>query len=1331
MKSFQDTSPDHLGNALTDGQFSSMKELNRSEGSIVYRVVERRSGSSMIMKVLNVDYPDNRQIARFQYEYTILRSLSSSGIIEAYGLKRYRNTLAILLEDINGTDLSAVMESIKYQEGISVQLFLTIAVKLCSALGDIHKKNIIHKQIHPGNIIFNPVTGQLKIIDFGSASQLLREEQEVSLCSITLSDVPYISPEQTGRTSRKLDYRTDFYSLGMTLYELLTGQLPFSADGIGQWVYCHIAKLPRNPLERNAFLPKAIADIVLKLIKKNPEERYQSVHGIVYDLNYCLRQWEESKKIHGFILGQKDFSEKFQIPSSLVGRDNEMAELLEVFQRVTEGATEFMLVSGYSGVGKSTLIHELYTPIVSRHGEFIKGKFDRFNRDIPYSAFSQAFSELAHRLLGQSNQQLDIIKKKLADILGPNGRIIIDLIPEMEWVMGTQPEIQELNPKETRNRLIYTVRCFISVFATRKQPLVIFFDDLQWADMPSLELIRDIVRAPELHHLFVLGAFRNNEVDDSHPLRHFIDAFKQENKIRELALKPLDEFQVNQIVARTLQLQTETVVDLNVVVYTRTQGNPFFIGELLKAYHEWSYIYLDHDQGRWSWDSQRIEMSEVPENIVDFLVDKLSLLPESTQTVLRFASCIGTKFDLKTLSIITGLSPSQAAGQLWEAIENGIIAPLRHDYHLAQVQLGFDDFDITYKFLHDRIHQAAYQTIGAADRRQIHLDIGRLMLQHTPGDKFNEKVIEIVHQINEGRELITDSDELLELAELNLKAGKKAKASSAYRTAFDYLRLATDLLGEDSWHTEYQLTYDIYMEFAELSYLCGAIAGADQYIALLLAHAKTDMEKARVYYMQSVHFATTEKLAEALVAARQSLAVLGFTVPENPGRFYIMRELLLTRWFLGRRTPDDLYKAPMITDERMRLIIKCCGRILPPSYWKGDIRLFIFVCLKVTIFSLRSGLCSESSISYLAYGTIQTMLGNLTKGRAFGQLALQLNERFQDMEYRAIINFLYANLVHHWNDHWLTLLPYFRCAIETGHQSGDLFPLGYSLQRIVTCDTRLDLPTSVAEGEKSLVRLKDMKFMDVWNATKIVQQFHFALMGKTNSRCSLSSPSFSGPDCLDRLLVSHYATGIALYFLHRTILFYLYEEYPAALTWFGKMVPWKQGVKVTIYEWIYRLYHVLILTALYPGMTMKEKFLAKRIFRKNHKKFRKWAAHCPVNFLHHQYLMEAEFARIKNRPEKAALFYDKAIEGARLSGYLTYEALFNELAAKFHLGRNSRKDAGRYMKQARYLYDRWGATAKVYHLMDVYGAIIDGSPEGSSVNSPDRVPVDLHHSGMS
>lgn len=997
------------------------EKIYESTNSFVYRGVLKPDNQAIILKILKENYPTPSELTRYKQEYTITRSLNSNGIIKAYGLKRYKNSLIMLLEDFGGQSLNLFKSQVQF----SLEQFLTIAIQITESLSAIHTANIIHKDINPANIVYNEKTGQLKIIDFGISTRLSQENQTVSNINQLEGTLAYISPEQSGRMNRGIDYRSDFYSLGVTLYELLTHQLPFETNDPIELVHCHIAQHPKRPDELIASIPLTLTNLIIKLLAKTPEERYQSAWGIKADLETCLQQLKTTGKIAQFSLGSQDIADKFHIPQKLYGREQEITQLLATFERVSQGNTEIILVSGYSGIGKSALVNEIHKPITQQRGYFINGKFDQLQRDIPYAAITQAFQGLIRQLLSEPEITLQIWKEKILKALGNNGQIIIDVIPDLEKIIGKQSPVEQIGATESQNRFNLFFARFIHIFSQKEHPLAIFLDDLQWADLPSLNLIEKLITNADSPYLLIIGAYRDNEVSPTHPLIQTLEQIRKvEVTVNQIILQPLGISDVKQLMADTLNCSREEVQSLAELVTKKTAGNSFFITQLLQILYQekllvftitqFSLNQRENNRGFWHWDIEQIQRVGITDNVVDLMVRKIEKLDENTQNILKLAACIGNEFNLEILSIVNKKSPIVTAQELQPALQEGLIIPLNNNYKLPllwnQEEISSNTSEsslallpqstasIPYKFLHDRVQQAAYSLILEAEKKSVHLQIGHLLWKNAQANELDENIFNIVNQLNEGAELITKQLEKDELAKLNLQAGKKSKVSTAYAPALKYVESGLKLLASNSWDEQYNLTFEFYVEILELLCLNIKFAQFEELAEQVIKQAKSILDKSKVNQLKILYYNTTFKPDKAIDTALQTLGEFGINILPEPSKIEdkISQQQELIKLFLhdkGIENIEDLTNLPVMSDQLQIAATVILQQIIVTAS-TTNFPLSVEVILTQVNLYLKYGHPPEAACTYTVYGMFLSIQGDINNGDKFGKLALKLLEKF-------------------------------------------------------------------------------------------------------------------------------------------------------------------------------------------------------------------------------------------------------------------------------------------------------------------------------------------------
>lgn len=1288
--------------------YKIIDQVYESANSIIYRGLREQNNQPVMLKFLKEDYPNPAIVIRYKQEYEITHNLNLGGVIKAYSLEKYQASLVIVLEDFGAESLKILMSHRQF----GLEEILQLGIAIAKTLGNIHQHNIIHKDINPSNIVFNPQTKELKIIDFGISTILSNENTTIKNPNVLEGTLAYISPEQTGRMNRAIDYRTDFYSLGVTFYELLTGQLPYDYSDAMEVVHCHIAKQAVPPHEINADIPKPVSYLVMKLLAKTAESRYQSAWGITADLEECLKQLQTTGKISEFVLGQQDISDKFQIPQKLYGREREVETLLAAFDRVSNGATEIMLVSGYSGIGKSALVQEVYKPITKARGYFIAGKFDQFQRNIPYAAVVKAFQSLVKQLLTESETQLNAWKEKLLAAFGDNGQIVIDVIPEVEMIVGKQPPVQELGATEAQNRFNLIFQKFIRVFCSIEHPLVIFLDDLQWADSATLKLLEIMMADEGTKYLFLIGAYRDNEVNPNHPLIITLDLLQTKKAIiNDITLTSLALEHISNLIADTLH--TEAVGQLAELAIKKTSGNPFFVNQFFKTlFQENLLTFIPPSQGshaQWYWDIERIEAIGITDNVVDLMIRKLRKLSPATQKVLQLAACVGNTFNLHTLSIIQETTAVVVYNDLLPAIQEGLVLPISDLETTPEEIIEARLVILSFKFLHDRVQQAAYALIPEEEKKETHLKIGQLVLNNTAEEEVEERIFDMINHLNIGAELLAASESIYELAKLNLIAGKKAKASAAYEAALKYLTTAVEMLPENIWQQDYRLIFELYQEQAECEYLCSNFEIAEKLFDLLLTKAKSNLDRAAIQNMRLVFYDNTGKYLANIKVGSEALKDLGLNWPKNKAELLEKLELELQTYRAHLQTIKiaDLIDAPAMQDIEIMACMQILMNMTGPAYFT-DQDLLALTALKLVNLSIQYGNSDVSPHGYAFWGILAaSRLGDYEAGYEFGKLALNLNDKFNNFKLVCKVSNLFAGLIGHWRSHMRTNVPIFIKGYQAGIETGDIYAcyIAYNavLQKILMGEELTGVLEESYKYTEYLIKIKNQVFVE---AQMMCQHFVFNLQGLTADKFSLSSDRFNEDGCMQMGQESQFSPGIALYRTLKAQIFFLYGNYAEALNaakLTEEILPFTVGLAN---ESEHYFYHSLILANIILETRSTERAEYYEKLAKNQEKMKIWADNCQENYLHKYLLVEAERARISGKDLEAIDLYDKAIASARENDYLQNEALGNELAAKFWLAKGKEDFAQLYMQKAHYGYQLWGAKRKVEDLEEKYPQLL-------------------------
>ncbi|MEG4206916.1 AAA family ATPase [Microcoleus sp. Pol7_A1] len=1279
--------------------------------TLVYRAIRTNDKLPVVIKLLKNDYPTFSELVQFRNQYTIAKNLNSPLIVQTYSLSPYQNGYGLVMEDFGGISLHEW--GVKRKKLLSLREFLEIAIALCNTLDILYGHRIIHKDIKPSNILINPETKQIKLIDFSIASLLPRETQALINPNVLEGTLAYISPEQTGRMNRGIDYRTDFYSLGVTFYQLLTGKLPFESKDPMELVHCHIAKKPPDLRKKNGKeIPQVFCDIVIKLIAKNAEDRYQSALGLKADLENCLHQLQETGKIEGFEIGRRDLCDHFLIPDKLYGRETDAATLLQAFERVSIGATEMMLVAGFSGIGKTAVVNEVHKPIVRQRGYFIKGKYDQFNRNIPLSAFVQTLQDLMGQLLSESDTQVAHWKDKILSALGENGQVLIQVIPELEQIIGKQPAATELSGSAAQNRFNLLFQKFIAVFAKAEHPLVMFLDDLQWADSASLSLMQVLLSQSEVGYLLTIGAYRDNEVFPAHPLMLTLEEMKKDSAtISTLTLTALSQSHINRLVADTLSCSTVLAQPLTELIYQKTKGNPFFATQFLKALHQEGYIAYDLQAGHWQCDMVAVRSLSLTSDVVEFMALQLQKLPEATQEILKLAACVGAKFDLETLAIVSERSPTDAATALWKALQEGLILPTSQIYKFfqgAQQSQAEDTVNPTYRFLHDRVQQAAYSLIPDEQKQVTHLKIGQLLLSHTSVAEQEEKLFEIVNQLNMGKSLIIEPSEQTQLAQLNLQAGQKARDATAYTAAFEYAITGIDLLAEKRWTTQYELTLALYETATEAAYLNGNFMQMNQLTTIVLEHTRTILDRVNVYQVEIQAAQAQAQPSKAIQIALQILKQLGVSFPEEPNGEDIGKALQETFSLVGGRQPLDLIALPEMTDRTQLAIMEILAGVTASAYVAAPTLLPLVLLEQVNV-SLQYGNSSFSTNGYCGFGVILCgVVGDIEYGYQFGQLALLLLEQLDTRKLKAKTYGQVNCCISHWKEPLGNTLPLFREGYQSGLETGDLEWGGICavLYLMHAWFAGKELSDLSREGAAFCAQFAQLKQETMAKQGAIFQQAILNLLGNSTEAWQFNGDSFSEAEDLPMFARSGNQTAPCYFYVSKLVLCYLFGQIEQAIAAASALESYLGGATGMSLIPVFHTYDSLTHLANYSQVSQVEQQSILQRVTANQEKIERWADAAPANQLHKFYLVEAEKNRVLSQKTAATEFYDLAIALAKENAYLQDEALANELAAKFYLEWNKQRIAQEYLIEAYYGYARWGAKAKVADLERRYGQLL-------------------------
>ncbi|MDY7075516.1 MAG: PAS domain S-box protein [Chloroflexota bacterium] len=1284
--------------------YTVKSEVSRSFCSVLYRGTRDDDDKPVLIRTCGTADATPAQIARFRREFSALHALKPDGVITALSIESHSDGLALILEDFKGIPLKEYFEA----DGYDTASFLDIADQLARTLDQIHRANLTHEGLKPQNIWINSETGQIKLIDFG-LSVLTRENEQIYDPDVLRETLPYVSPEQTGRMNRTVDYRTDFYSLGVVLYELLTGAPPFSSNNPLELFHSHIAKMPKPPAKVNSDIPEAISDIVVKMLSKNPEDRYQSGYGLEADLEACLEQLNRTGKIEPFPLGRDDVPDKLVVSQQIYGREKEIGALMEAFEHVGRGDSELMLVAGFAGVGKTVLVNEIHKPIVERQGYFISGKFERLHRDMPYNAIVQAFARLIRQVLSESEERVSSWKGQLREALGDNGKIITDVIPEVELLIEKQPDVPELGPEETQKRFNLVFQSFVRAFPRRERPMVIFLDDLQWADPASLGLLKTLITDPSIRYILFIGAFRDNEVTGAHPLALWMDEIKKTGVVfDQITLQPLGLTSVNQLIADTLKCVSTLSKPLAELVLEKTLGNPFFAKQMLEMLYDDEMLTFSAGSG-WQWDMGQIGQIEVTDDVVDLMAARILTLPEDNREVIRLAAVIGNRFDLKTLAEILGKPIDQTYADLHESVDHGLVLPT----------------DIGYRFFHDRVQEAAYSLVPEQNKRQLHHRIGRLLLQSANLKEASDKIFGIVNHLNLGVELVAGQAERNELAWLNLTAGARARALTAYEAANHYLEIGIDLLPADAWKSEYDLTLSLYAEMSEVKYLTGDQEQAERFFDEVLRNAERLLDKIRVYEVKITSYTVLNKRKEALNLGIDALLMLGLDMPREANPQVIQQEMIAVRENIGARDVESLVDLPEISDPRKLAAARILMSCSVAAYTSAPEYLPVIV-LKLVNLSLECGNSVYAPFAYVTYGLILCgRLGEIELGYRFGKLALEVVDKLGAKGVRAKVYYVFGDMINHWKKHYREDIEYLLEAYKSGSETGDIAFASYAVNHYAITSFLIGEPlTKVREKlDRYHQVIKQYGQLSVVQEYELWYQMVINLGGETEDRLLIKGEISDENELVPEWERTNMLTAIGYYTVAKQLVLYLYGAFERSIETAragARCIDTMTGMNLVAE---YHFYYSLSLLAHYLDLDRETQVEHLDLVGANQEKMKKWASHAPENFEHKYLLVEAEKSRLHGDFKPAIKLYDRAIALAGQNGFIQDEAIANERAANFFVSEGLEKIAGVYMQEARELYKRWGASLKVADLEREYSHLLPELPRDQVVPLAARPPL--------
>ncbi len=1272
------------------------RQVHRSSDCRISRALRLQDNREVVIKQLDRHQCSRDRLSRFQHEFDILSRLSVSGIIKPLELLQLETGPAIIYADSGSHPLRQLIA----EQRLAWPEWLAIAIRISELLGRLHEAGITHKQINPDHLLLNPETGMMELIGFSRSTGLSREQANWHTPDLDREGLAYIAPEQTGRINRSIDYRSDYYSLGATLYELMTGRPPFVGDDGMSLVHDQIAKQPRAPHQVNPQLPEMLSQVILKLLSKDAAQRYQSSVGLIHDLQLCLQAHRHQEYDLHFQPGRHDLSARFQIPQRLYGRQPLLAQLRQQYDGCSRGAHPLILITGYAGIGKTSLVNELRQYVNEQGGRFNAGKFDQFRRSRPYYAIVQALQGLVRQLLTEPDERIARWRKHLLDSIGNHAQVLVKLIPELALIIGDQPVLPPLPPIEEQNRFSRIFIQMLRVLATPQRPLVLFLDDLHWADLASLHLIETLVNVSPPPGLMLIGSYRDHELSATHPLRTSLERLQQSGQPPlEMALHPLQLNEVNQLVADTLRVEPQTCRALAQACMAKTQGNPFFLGQFLHALHQDGLISFREQ--RWQWDEDAIRAQEMTDNVIELMVSKIQRLPVGTQQVLPLAACIGSSFNLRTLSVVSELEPRAATGRLWPALTQGLIVPQDDSYRLFQ---NLEPVRTRFRFVHDRVQQAAYSLIDDRSLEQLHLQIGRQLQQSLPPEEIDSRIFEISNHLNQAQALLTSDAERLQLARLNLQAGLKAKESAAFDSAMEYLNTGLALLPANGWQQDYSLALELHTAAADIANIKGQQDHMLSLIRNVEAHAVRLLDRIRVFEIQIQSQVANNEFHQALKTAQQALQQLGVNIPARPRDGQLAYVMARTQWLLRRTPPEKILQLPQMEDSArlaaMPILASMFGAI---KFSSSELRPLVMA--RQVELTLKHGLNPSAALAFAGYGGVLCGQFNaIEQGYRLGKLALQLDQQQPSVLTHHRTLSLFNSYIRHYREPlhncMESLLNAHQLALDAGDMEWSAYALAAYIQYAFPLCRNLDELQPRLEQYAALLEASGQQ--------QSLQYSQFVLQTMENLRGQCQDPTrFDGrfyheERNLAELKRENHRTAISLHHFYKSLLCYLFGDHAGAGRHSEAGMELRASINGTLtVPWL-QLINALSILAQLPRTSILQQPARLQKVRQTLRYLRKLARHSPENHRHHADLLEAELYRSQHKYTRAMDLYEQAIEQARQQGFMLDEAMATELAGQFYLAWDKPGIARTYLQEAYERYADWGGRAKLEQMQEQY-----------------------------
>lgn len=1245
--------------------YQILSQVYEGKNAILLRGIRNEDQKTVMIKYLKPEFSTPKLMQQLSTEYERQSNIKSPYVVKTLELLAMPNSMALVMEDFSHPSLEDI-----FKKQLPLETKVAIAIEIARALGEIHHEQVIHKDIKPQNILIDLETLTPKIIDFGISSLLGRELQQLVPPEALEGTLPYMSPEQTGRINRQLDYRSDIYSLGITLYQLFTGELPFQETSALNYIHAHIAKPP----PKSEKIPENLFLIILKCLAKSADERYHSAFGLMIDLqNYTKAN---------FTIGSKDVYDHFHFPEKLYGREKEEKLLVEAFQKVLKGEKFLLTLSGNAGVGKSSLAAQGQKLIAPYGGRFAQSKFDQFKRTVPYQGLANALQKLVQKILMESDESLKEWKIRLTDVLGDSAQALIEIIPDIEFIIGKQPPLPKLPPQETINRVKYTLTNFFKGLQRAGSPIIIFLDDLQWADEPSLKLISYIFEDPAVQNLLILSAYRDNEVTPAHPLALTLEEIKAKGgEIIHLAVNPLEEEGIQEMIRDLYKGDEIQSEKLGSLLYKKAKGNPFFTLQLLKKLYEENLFYFDMDEIAWKADLESIAKLQVTDNVVTFLVGELKQLTPSVLNLLKIGSAIESRFPLDLISSISSLPEEQVKENLKEALRGDLLLQ-EEGAHI-------------YRFMHDRIQQAVYSLIEENEKKQIHESIGRILLSKTPKERLGDQVIEIVNHLNHSDMEAWNSNDRIELSKLNLMAGLKAKDSGAFAQSIQYLRKGIELLPEKMWEREAKLTLELHENLAMALIVTGGSNEAENIFQDLLRKATDDVDIGRIWSIRLLVYAQQRDYDRLFEQAKKALGMYGYHFETDPSKWSIIKSLLKLR-LKGLRNIEKIKDLPIATDPKAHTITFILSALCYPAFILNKKNQYIKNAVDILQITLEKGLTQNSSVGIGNYAIFMgsEIMQKYNESFQLGEACLAVAQKYPKTAETASMLFSYYAFMHRWKFPLHESIVPMRQAYKTLMEAG-AGALGASCA--IYCNL---LPLLSGEKlEKVLHGINDY-LNDIKKYSPhaeelslcVLREVAKSLQGFNQDASDPLPPEFSESSKEEENVLYK-----ARYDIWHTVLSYLFGYSEKAVE-IGKNTVEYIHKYPNWLEWhpFYFIYGLALVDTLKKGSNRsKENSLA---LKECLKKLKRWAKAAPINYEHHLLLVEAQFSTLKSDDRITKDLFEEAIDSAKKSDQTQDIALAYELYGKYLYQQGNSYGARILLLKALQYYRKWGAEAKVRQL---------------------------------